>query len=405
MNPEILASCASFVFAANLPELPRISGGEDNIAAPHLPTEMIVGHQPESEFGPPLRAPEIPARGSSYLDPIRDAAKSVVTVNLDGSLGSGFILKHQGRYYVVTNAHVVNKSHPEGIDVTLPGGRIVLVEKVRSDPLADIAVLWLKGNGPYTDTAATLGDSDKIGVGDMVAAIGSPLGLAQTISFGHITGEKRDFAIRGLETVSALRQTDAPINNGNSGGPLFNEKGEVVAIVSNRLEGDSLGFGIPINEAMPVITQLIKNGVPVHGYLGAHIVTPTRAVLLNVTKPGKDGAEPLVPSWAGAARRLVGENSALVIKVEPNSPAAMAEIKPGDVIIGINGERIVGDGDLRSRIAATPSGQEVELQIVRKAPESEKFLSITLTIQLGSRLIPQGTPFLATLPPLPHLSR
>jgi S1-C subfamily serine protease len=169
-------------------------------------------------------------------------------------------------------------------------------------------------------------------------------------------------------------------------------------------EANSLGFVIPINEAKSVIRQLIENGAAVHGYLGAHIVTPTRTVVSIVSKPGdsKDGY--LVPSWVPDARREVGEHSALVLKVEPNSPAARAEMRAGDFIVGINGQRIVGDGDARSLIAQTRPGQPVVLDIVRKDPNSGKFLPLKLCVEVEKRPPAGRSRFLATLPTLPRLT-
>jgi S1-C subfamily serine protease len=303
----------------------------------------------------------------------------------------------------VTNAHVVRQSRPEEIDITLADGSVVLVDQVRSDPLADLAVLRLKGNGHYP--TAALGDSDKIGPGERVFVIGAPLGFPQSISMGIVSGLKRDVATLGAETIVPFIQTDAPISHGNSGGPLVDERGMAVGINSMIVDkANSIGFAIPINEANSVISQLIENGVAVHGYLGAHIVTPTRTVVSIVSKPGdsKDGY--LVPSWVPEARRQVGEHSALVIKVEPNSPAARSGIKAGDLIIGINGRDIVGDGDARSLIAQTRPGQPVILDIFRKDTDSGKFRSLRLSVEVGNRSPAGGSPFLATLPALPRLT-
>ena len=399
------AACAAAVVATHTLKLPpQIGFAEAAIPAPEPSLKVPVAQRPASaEFGPPLQAPKIPAPGRADLENIRNAAKSVVTVNLDGSFGSGFIIKDKDRYYVVTNAHVVRQSRPEEIDITLADGSVVLVDQVRSDPLADLAVLRLKGNGHYP--TAALGDSDKIGPGERVFVIGAPLGFPQSISMGIVSGLKRDVATLGAETIVPFIQTDAPISPGNSGGPLVDERGMAVGINSMIVDkANSIGFAIPINEANSVISQLIENGVAVHGYLGAHIVTPTRTVVSIVSKPGdsKDGY--LVPSWVPEARRQVGEHSALVIKVEPNSPAARSGIKAGDLIIGINGRDIVGDGDARSLIAQTRPGQPVILDIFRKDTDSGKFRSLRLSVEVGNRSPAGGSPFLATLPALPRLT-
>ena len=363
---------------------------------------VVAQTKPKIDFGPSVTAPEIPSRGSSSLEQIRQAAKSVVKVNLDDGIGSGFIIKDRDRYYVVTNAHVVKQTLAEEIDVTLANGRVVSVDKVSTAPLADIAVLRLKGDGPYS--TAALGDSDKIGPGEEVWAIGAPLGLSQSFTSGGVSEVNRDIATLGLETIFGLIQTDAPINPGNSGGPLVNKKGEVIGIISNYINADGIGFSIPINGAKSVVRQLIDKEFAIHGYLGAHIVTPTRNVVSKFVNDKDPKSVTLVPSWVAEARRQVGEHSALVLKVEPNSPAARVGIKPGDFIIRINGQKIVGDGDLRSRIAETPDGQTVELEVVRKDAGSGKFISLTFSVKVDGRLVPQGKPFLATLPPLPNLT-
>jgi serine protease Do len=394
------AACAAAVVSTNTLKLPtQIDFAEAAIPAPESSLIVPVAQRPApAEFGPPVQAPQIPAAGRSDLEKIHNAAKSVVTVNLDGSLGSGFIIKDKDRYYVVTNAHVVKQSRPEEIDITLADGSVVSIDQVRLDPLADIAVLRLNGNGYYP--TSKLGDSDKISPGERVFAIGAPLRLSQTITSGIVSGVKRDVATFGAETIFPLTQTEAPINPGNSGGPLIDERGRVIGINSTHLNGDDgLGFAIPINEAKSVIKQLIENGVAVHGYLGAHIVTPTRAVVSDVTKPRVNGEEPLVPSWVREARRRVGEHSALVLKVEPNSPAAGAGMRAGDFIVGFNGQKIVGDGDARSLIAQTRPSQPIVLDIVRKDPNSGEFLPLKLSVKLGKRSSPEGKPFLATLPP------
>jgi S1-C subfamily serine protease len=399
------AACAAAVFQLSPLQLPpALAVSLDTGSTDKLLPQSPVAHRPASaEFGPPLQAPKIPAPGRPDLENIHNAAKSVVTVNLDGSLGSGFIIKYKDSYYVVTNAHVVGQSSPEDIEVTLYDGSVVLVDKVRSDPLADIAILRLKGDGYYP--TSKLGDSDKISPGEKVFAIGAPLGFPQTITSGIVSGMQRDFSNRGVQTVFGLIQTDSPLNSGNSGGPLIDEDGTVIGINSNLIGNtNGLGFSIPINEANSVISQLIENGVAVHGYLGAHIVTPTRTFVSVVTKPLVNGAEPLVPSWVPEARRRVGEHSALVLKVEPKSPAARAGIRAGDFIVGINGQRIVGDGNARSLIAQTRPGQPVVLDIVRIDPNSGEFLSLKLSVKLGERSSPQGKPFLATLPSLQHLT-
>jgi serine protease Do len=262
--------------------------------------------------------------------------------------GSGVIISREG--YIVTNNHVVEGA--KEITVTLADRQEYKARIVGRDPKTDLAVL--KINPQETLTAATLGNSDQLKVGDWVLAIGNPFGLSNTVTAGIVSAKGR---IIGAGPYDDFIQTDAPINPGNSGGPLFNMKGEVVgintAIVPN---GQGIGFAIPVNEAKPLIPQLISKGEVTRGYIGVSIqaITPELAKAMNLKEA----------------------KGALVSDVVPGSPADKGGIKQGDVIIAFNQKNIDGPRDLSSGVAQTPVGQEAKVAILREGREKQLTLKI-----------------------------
>ena len=256
-------------------------------------------------------------------------------------LGSGVIVHANGT--ILTNHHVVDGA--ETIKVELKNNRIYDAKVIGSDPPSDLAVLKIEGNNL---PALSLGDSDRVRVGDVALAIGNPLGIGQTVTAGIISAKGRSTGLSDGSFEDFL-QTDAPINQGNSGGALVNTEGELVGINSQILStsGGSIGIGfaIPSNMARTVMDQLVKGGRVRRGQLGITIqpVTAEQAENLGLREP----------------------QGVLVASVASNSPAARAGLRPGDVITAFEGQPVTDGNTLRNRIASTSPGTHVKLTILR----------------------------------------
>jgi serine protease Do len=256
------------------------------------------------------------------------------------SLGSGFIIKEDG--IVITNNHVI--ANAEDILIRV-GDKEYNAEVLGADPYMDLAVLKMKTKDKFKPV--NFGDSNKARVGDWVVAIGNPFGLGGTVTSGIISARNRQI---GLTRYEDFIQTDASINQGNSGGPLFNLKGEVIgvntAIIAPGQSGSiGIGFAIPANAASNVIDQLIKFGETKRGWLGVRIQ--------EVTKEIAD------------VEKLKRPEGALVASVGQNSPADKAGIKAGDIILEFDGKKINTMKKLPNVVASTEVGKSVELKIWR----------------------------------------
>ncbi len=263
------------------------------------------------------------------------------------ALGSGFIIDSEG--IVVTNNHVIQGA--EDIIVSVNGSTEYEAKVLGKDPYMDLAVLKIESNEKFQPVK--FGDSDKARVGDWVIAIGNPFGFGGTVTSGIISSRNRDI---GLTKYDDFIQTDASINQGNSGGPLFDLTGKVIgintAIIAPGQSGSiGLGFAIPSNSASKVIDQLIKYGETKRGWLGVRIqeVTKEIADLENLEKP----------------------EGALVASVTENSPADKAGIKAGDIILEFDKKRVDTMRTLPKLVAQTEVGKKVILKIWR----NEKLIS------------------------------
>jgi serine protease Do len=263
----------------------------------------------------------------------------------EGGMGSGVIVRQDG--YILTNHHVVEGA--EEVTVELTDGRSFKAKVVGTDAPSDLAVL--KIDAPNLKTLP-LGDSDEVRVGDVVLAVGNPLGVGQTVTMGIVSAKGRATRM-GDGSYEDFIQTDAPINRGNSGGPLVNTRGELIGINSQILSPSGgnigIGFSIPANMARHVMTQLIEHGEVRRGRLGVTIqaITPELASAMN----------------------LSGTNGALVSSVDAKSPAESAGIKRGDVITAVNGETVKDSNMLRNKIAELGPGAEAKLTILRDGKE------------------------------------
>ncbi len=267
------------------------------------------------------------------------------------ALGSGFIIDAKG--LVVTNNHVIQDA--EDIIVRVNGDKEFKAKVVGSDPLSDIAVLQLDSKEKFIPVK--FGDSDKARIGDWVIAIGNPFGLGGTVTSGIISARNRSI---GLSRYEDYIQTDASINSGNSGGPLFDINGDVIGIntaILGRSGSIGIGFSIPSNSAKLVIDQLIKFGETKRGWLGVRIQDVTKEI--------------------AEVEKLSEPKGALVASVAKNSPSDKAGVKAGDIILEFNGEEIKVMKELPAIVARTEVGKKVKVKIWRNKKE------ITKTITLG----------------------
>ena len=262
------------------------------------------------------------------------------------ALGSGFIIDEKG--VVVTNNHVIQDA--DDIIVRVNGDQEYKAKVLGADPLMDIAVLQLDTEDKFKPVG--FGDSDKARIGDWVLAIGNPFGLGGTVTAGIISARNRSI---GLSRYEDFIQTDASINSGNSGGPLFDMEGNVIGIntaILGRNGSIGIGFSIPSNSAQQVIKQLIEFGETKRGWLGVRIqdVTKEIAEVEELDKP----------------------RGALVASVAENSPSEKAGIQAGDIILEFNGVEIKQMKELPAIVARTEVGKNVDVKIWRNKKEITK---------------------------------
>ena len=262
------------------------------------------------------------------------------------ALGSGFIIDEKG--IVVTNNHVIQDA--EDIIIRVNGDKEFKAKVIGADPLSDIAVLKLETNEKFIPVK--FGDSDKARIGDWVIAIGNPFGLGGTVTSGIISARNRSI---GLSRYEDYIQTDASINSGNSGGPLFDMNGDVIGIntaILGRNGSIGIGFSIPSNSAKIVIDQLIEFGETKRGWLGVRIQDVTKEI--------------------AEVEKLDEPRGALVASVAQNSPSEKAGVKAGDIILEFDGEKIKEMKELPIIVARTKVGKKVKVKIWRNKKEITK---------------------------------
>ncbi len=268
------------------------------------------------------------------------------------SLGSGFVIDPDG--IIITNNHVIAEA--DEITVNFSDGSKLTAELVGTDPKTDIAVLRVKPTSPLT--AVSFGNSDTARIGDWVMAIGNPFGLGGSVTLGIVSAVGRDISSGPYDNFI---QTDAAINRGNSGGPLFNMEGEVVgintAIISPSGGSIGIGFSIPANLAKRVVAQLVEFGETRRGWLGVQIQTVTDEIAESLDLEDAKGA--------------------LVSGVIKDGPAEASGIQSGDVILNFDGKDVEQMRDLPGIVAETPVDKEVDVVILRKGE------SMTVRVKLG----------------------
>ena len=266
------------------------------------------------------------------------------------ALGSGFIIDEGG--IVITNNHVIQGA--EDIIVRANGDKEFKAKVIGADPLSDIAVLKLETKEKFVPVK--FGDSDKARIGDWVIAIGNPFGLGGTVTSGIISARNRSI---GLTRYEDYIQTDASINSGNSGGPLFDMNGDVIGIntaILGRNGSIGIGFSIPSNSARIVIDQLIEFGETKRGWLGVRIQDVTKEI--------------------AEVEKLDKPRGALVASVAENSPSQKAGVKAGDIILEFNGEKIEQMKELPMIVARTKVGKKVKVKIWRNKKEIIKTITL-----------------------------
>jgi Do/DeqQ family serine protease len=280
-------------------------------------------------------------------------------------LGSGIIVQHSGdRYYVLTNNHVITGAND--ISVRLYDQRVFKAKVVGTDPRKDIALVSFTSSEPLQ--IAELGDSNTLQVGDIVLAVGNPLGFESTVTMGIVSALGRHGPSQDVTTYTDYIQTDAPINQGNSGGALVNIKGQVVGIntwIAAPSGGNvGLGFAIPINNATPAISQFISSGHVEYGWLGAQIADI------------KDGST--YPGFASDLK-VQGTDGALMLNIYKNSPAAKAGLEPGDYITKVDGMIVRSADDLTQTVGRLEPGKTCTFTVIRAGQ------TVNVPVSIGAR--------------------
>lgn len=274
--------------------------------------------------------------------------------------GSGFIINEEG--VILTNAHVIEGT--DTVDVTLKDGRTLEGRVLGTDPVTDVAVVKIEGENLPT---VRLGNSDTLQPGEWAIAIGNPLGLDNTVTVGIISATGRSSAQVGIpdKRVSFI-QTDAAINPGNSGGPLLNQKGEVIGINTAIIQGaQGLGFSIPINTAQNIADQLVTKGQVDHPFLGIQMVTLTPELQKDINQNPNSGFN------------LSAEQGVLIVQVMPQSPAAQAGLRAGDVITEIDGKPMKEATEIQEAVQNTQVGSPLKV-LIRRGDRS-----LPLTVRPG----------------------
>jgi S1-C subfamily serine protease len=280
------------------------------------------------------------------INPLGGLFGSGPSIQQQQGQGSGFITRSDG--VILTNAHVVEGASE--VDVTLPDGRSYSGKVLGSDPVTDVAVVKVAASGL---PVAPLGDSTKVRPGEWAIAIGNPLGLDNTVTAGIISAVQRTNAVGEGQRVPYL-QTDAAVNPGNSGGPLINDRGQVIGINTaiRQAPGAGLSFAIPINLGRQIAAQILERGRASHPYIGVRLqaLTPQLAREVNATN---------------AECRLPETNGVVVVEVMPGSPAERGGMRPCDLIETVEGTTVDNPSEVQVAVDQGRVGQNLNVQVQR----------------------------------------
>jgi serine protease DegQ len=272
------------------------------------------------------------------------------------SLGSGVLVSPEG--IILTNHHVI--SDADEIDIALADGRKFKAQLIGSDPDTDIAVLKIEPK--QLPAPITLGQIESVHVGDVVLAIGNPFGVGQTVTSGIVSALGRDHV--GINTFENFIQTDAAINPGNSGGALIDTRGSLIgintAIYSNNGGSMGIGFAIPVNLAKQVMESILTNGSVTRGWIGVEPQNISKELAQSLNLPSNT-------------------SGVLIAGVLEGGPADRAGIKPGDILIKVNGQEIKDVRQLLNQVAKQRPGMEMHIEVLRKGKE------LNLVIKIGKR--------------------
>jgi serine protease Do len=337
------------------------AGAADAIRSSVVRVDVELKAEPGAEEGGEGDLPANPFRFFNFGPP---GQSHPVPPQARQGVGSGFVLDQQG--HVVTNSHVVEEA--ARVNVRLQDGRQFKAKVTGRDPLTDVAVLTME-KPPGDLSVARIGDSEALRVGQWVLAVGSPLGLEQSVTAGIVSGLGKTGGRMRMsgERVQRYIQTDAAINPGNSGGPLVNLAAEVVGVntLINVGPGGSYGFAIPIQQAAAVAGTLIKEGHVRYPYLGVEVGSIEDLPPEVKQQASKSGA------------KLPGEG-ALVSSVVPGAPAAAAGIRPGDVIVKVDNTAVKTAADVIAAVSRHQIGDKAEVEIWREGQRR------TQTVQVGA---------------------
>lgn len=324
-----------------------VAAGNDNWAAPLAATEQPIIKDPGYADLVERVAPAVVTVGTERNGPVRRPGDPRVRRGLvPAALGSGFVIDPTG--LIVTNNHVIDGA--DEVHVTLADGRRLPARIVGTDERTDVALLKVEAGVPLPHVA--FGDSDRVRVGDRVVAVGNPFGLGGTVTSGIVSARNRDIQ---TGPDSEFLQLDAAINSGNSGGPTFDVYGRVIgintAILSPSGGSVGIGFAIPANQAKAVIEQLRTHGSVERGWIGVSIqpVTDEMVADLGLDRP----------------------SGVFVAQVTRGGPAMRAGVRPGDVIVAVDGKEVESARDVTRPIAAAAPGTTVPLTVWRDGQEKE----------------------------------